>query len=154
MTHLSDSVYRKLQVVTDQVKQQLQRKGVAIPVKNDDGSIALGHYTIVKQDNFYAILDFSNEVIVDKINLPQSAAIIANGLALGKFVDTDTLNLDRQYGFCEFEELLYSKLAEKNLDKNIDRADMMYTKKNINRDKKIKFKRSIMKRFEKLRNFA
>lgn len=154
MTVLKNSVYHKLEVIADQVKNQLKRKGVAIPIRNHDGTITLGNYTIVKDHGFYVILDYSNEVVVDKINLPQSAAIIANSLAVGRFIDNDTLSLDRKYGFCEFEEQLCYKLGERNIKKNVDRADVMFTKSRIHKDKKDILKRDIFNRFEKLRKFA
>jgi hypothetical protein len=154
MHPIPDSLYGPLKIVSEEVKKDLRKRGIAIPVKNNDGSISLGHYTIVKRSQFYAIIDYSAEVIVDQINLPQTAAVIANDLALGKFIDNDLLAIDRNYGYEEFEELLHIKSAEKNIKKNIDRADVMITKSKINRYKKEQYKRDIVKSFEKLLNFA
>jgi hypothetical protein len=154
MKQLSSNVYKKLQIVSDQVKKELQKKGVAIPVRNTDGSIALGNYTIAKRNGFYVILDYAKEVVVDQINLPQTAAILANNLALGKWIDEKILKCDRHYGYAEFEETLHIRMAEKNLKKNVDRADMLFTKGKIKHAKKEDFKREIIKSFEKLRNFA
>jgi hypothetical protein len=154
MKHLNSDVYKKLQIVSDQVKKELQQKGVAIPLRNNDGSITLGNYTIAKRNGFYAILDYSKEVVVDQINLPQTAAILANNLALGKWIDEKILRFDRHYGYAEFEETLHTRMAEKNLKKNVDRADMLFTKSKIKHAKKEDFKREIFKSFEKLRNFA
>lgn len=154
MKRLSSDIYRKLELLSDQVKGQLKKKGIVVPLKNDDESISLGHYTIVKRDNFYIILDYAGEVVVDKINLPQSAILIANNLALGKLLDNNTLNLDRCYGYAEFEEQLHLRMAEKNLKKDIDRADVLFAKSKVNHDKKVLAKHKIFKSFEKLRNFA
>lgn len=154
MTQLDTSVYRKLELVSNKIKRQLQSKGIAIPVKNDDGTITLGNYTILKKNGFYSIVDHSNEIIVDKINLPQSAAILANSLAVGKFLDDNILRYDRKYGYAEFEEQLHYRSAERALKTNIDRADVLFTKSKINYYKKQEAKREILKSFEKLRNFA
>lgn len=154
MNQIPEKVYYKLEVVAKAVSQNLQRKGVAIPVKNDNGSVTLGNYTIVKRDNFYVIIDYSGEVVVDKINLPQSAAILANGLALGKFIDPEILSQDRMYGYAEFEEVLHKQMAERCLSKDLNRADVMFTKSNINRAQKEHYRTTIMARFEKLRRFA
>ena len=83
MDHIPEHLYKKLKQVTFEVKSNLHRRGIAIPVKNDDGSISIGNYTVRKSKGQYQIFDFRNEVVVDKINLPQSAIILANGLALG-----------------------------------------------------------------------
>ena len=154
MKQINSNVYKKLQIVSDQVKQELQKKGVASPIRNNDGSIALGSYTITKRNGFYVILDYSKEVVVDQINLPQTAAILANNLALGKWIDEKILRSDRQYGYAEFEETLHLRMAENNLKKNVDRADMLYTKGKIKHAKKEYFKLEILRSFEKLRNFA
>ena len=154
MNRIDDTVYRKLETVSNKVKNQLQSKGVAIPFKNDDGTISLGNYTIARRNGFYAILDYANEVIVDQINLPQTAAILANNLAVGKFIDNVILNYDRNYGYADFEEQLHHRTAERVLKKNLDRADVLFTKSKISHDKKQAAKRAILKSFEKLRNFA
>ena len=154
MTQIPDSLYGPLKTLTHEVKKDLQKRGIAIPVKNNDGSISLGHYTIVKRNCFYAIIDYSGDVLVDQINLPQTAAVIANDLALGKFINNTLLDIDRNYGYEDFEEQLHTKSAEKNLKKNFERAEVMMTKSKINRYKKEQHKRDIVKSFEKLLNFA
>jgi hypothetical protein len=154
MKQIPEHLYGKLKTLTEEVKQDLRRRGIAIPTMNNDGTIALGQYTIVKQNSFYAIIDYAGDVVVDKINLPQSAAILANSLALGKFVDEAVLTADRNYGYEEFEELLHNKIAKQNMSKNVDRADVMLTKSKINRVRKEKYKQDIVRSFEKLRKFA
>lgn len=154
MTSTDDILFRKLVVVSKQVKRQLENNGLAIPVDNHDGSITIGSYTIVKKNGFYSILDFADDVIVDYINLPQTALILANNLALGKFLDNRVLNYDRQYGYSAFEEKLHQKTAECNVKKNVDRADMLFTKSSIHRAKKQAAKREIVRIFEKLRNIV
>jgi hypothetical protein len=154
MDHIPEQLYKKLKQVTFEVKSNLLRRGIAIPVKNNDGSISIGNYTVKKSKGYYQITDFTKEVIVDKINLPQSAIILANGLALGKFIDKDLLSKDRHYGYAAFEEELHRQSAIRNLKKNIDRADLLYTKSAVNKSKKDNYKKDILGTFEKLKKFA
>ena len=146
MKPINPAIYNQLQKISDEVKQQLARKGIAIPVKNEDGSISLGNYTVVKRDSFYSILDYGNEVVVDKINLPQTAIILANNLALGKFLDYRIINTDRNYGYAEFEERLQTKRKSYP-----DLTAIMAQEKRIRKES---LKREIIKSFEKLRKFV
>lgn len=150
MTALNTAVYNRLQRVTDEVRQKLARKGIAIPTKNQNGSITLGNYTICKQNGFYSILDYANITVVDRINLPQTAIILANNLALGKFLDHRILNIDRRYGYAEFEEQLSLKLAAKNKSN----TDLRMIKGQEKRIIKETLKREIVKSFEKLSRFV
>lgn len=150
MTALNVAVYNRLQRVTDEVRQQLARKGIAIPVKNQNGTITLGHYTVCKQNGFYSILDYADVPVVEKINLPQTAIILANNLALGRFLDHRILTIDRNYGYAEFEEQLNFKLASKGKAY----TDLRMIKGQEKRIRKESLKREIIKSFEKLRKFV
>jgi hypothetical protein len=154
MTQISEHLYKKLQQVTFEVKKTLGQRGVAIPVKNRDGSILIGSYTVKKINNYYQIRDYSQEVVVDQINLPHSAIVLANGLALGKYLDTDLLNKDRYYGYAAFEEDYHKKIAVKNLNKNLDRAELAFTISAVKKNKKDIYKSDILRTFDKLKRFA
>lgn len=150
-----DAVYEKIKQLDRSVKEDLRRQGLVIPKKYKDGSIGVGRYRIVKEDTgFYSILDYRNEPIIEKINLPQTAAVLANKLALGKFVDDHLLDSDRKYGHALFDELLHRHLAEKSIKKNkLDEADLFYTKAVISKYKKNRFKEEINSGYEKLIRF-
>jgi len=153
MSSNSDQLYKSFRNLAETVKTDLRKKGIVIPVKNSDGSITLDRFTITKQDGFYYIKDRQGEVIVDKINLPQSAILMANGLALGRWLDDRIFNLDKEYGFRMFETDLFKKHATANIKKkNLDRADMLFTKFKIAQDKLKTAKHEITSNFEKLRN--
>lgn len=154
MEHLPNYLYKKLKQITLQVKEDFRRKGIVIPIENDDGSVSVGNYIVKKTAGYYQILDYSGDVILDKINLPQSAIVLANNLALGKFVDDELLLKDRQYGYAAFEEELHKKYATRIVKKNIDRADLCYTKGAISKSKKDRYKTDILRTFEKLKKFA
>lgn len=151
MKNLTDEVYKKIVRLSDEVKKDLRSRGVIIPSKNDDGTISIGPYKVFKKlDGFYAISDQWNEVIVDNINLPQSAIIVANNLALGKFKDTQIINADRYYGYALFDEMLHQRAVEKSAKKSIEYFDVMLTKALIAKAKKERYKADVVKSFEKL----
>lgn len=150
-----DDIYQKVKHLAENVKIQLQKQGIAIPSKAEDGTIMLGHYRIKKsKTGFYSILNYCNDVVVDYINLPQSAALLANRLALGKYMDDNILIADRSYGHALFEEELHKILGEKSMkSKNIDRAEIMFIKCNIAKSKREQQKKIIVNDFEKLLRF-
>jgi hypothetical protein len=147
-----NTVYERIKLLDRSVKEDLRNRGIVIPKKYKDGSIGVGRYRIVKlQTGFYSILDYRNESILEGINLPQTAALIANRLALGKFMDDRLLDNDRRYGHALFDETLHNILAEKSLKKNrLDDADLFFTKAKISKYKKDKFKEEINSGYEKL----
>lgn len=151
----SDEIYLKIQQISIDVKEKLKRQGVVVPIKKRDGSIQIGSYRIRKdKTGFYSIVDFRNEVIINRINLPQTAAIQANRLALGKYIDDDILQADTKYGHAYFDEELHTHLAERCLKKkDLDKAEMMYTKSNIAKHKKNQHLHEVRKSFEKLMRF-
>jgi hypothetical protein len=153
MSKISDHLYTKIEKVASTVKEDLRKKGIVIPIKNKNGSITIDRFTIIKEKTgFYVIKDQRNEVVVQGINLPQTAALLANGLALGKWIDTDLYNVDQSYGYKLFETELFQKSAGISLkNNNIDRAELMFTKATIASSKVEQFKKQIINSFEKLR---
>lgn len=150
--NLPNELFEKVIALSNEVKNKLQKQGFAIPVKNDDGSISIGNYRIVKQDNFYSILDYTNSIVVDKINLPHTAIILANKLALGKFLDNKIIVADQKFGYALFEEQLYTHLLKKK--SNIDRKDIRLSKALVAKAKKQLYKKDIKQSFEKLRKLV
>lgn len=154
MKKIPETVYNKFAKLSDEIKREFRKKGFVIPTTNDDGSIRLGVFVVVKTNNgFYQIEDTKGRVIVENINLPQTAIIIANDLALGRIVNSDLLKKDQMYGYALFEEQLHKKSAEKYKLKNLDQSVLRTTKQLISKGKKDYFKSEIVKHFEKLRKF-
>ena len=155
MKNITDDLYKKITRMSDQVRNDLQRKGFVVPVEHRDGSISIGNYKIKKNlDNFYSIVDCRNEVIASQINLPQTAALVANGLALGKFLDKDIIQEDRYYGYALFEEELHTRTLQKGNAISLDKYGVSLSKYTVFKAKKEIHKREIMKSFEKLRKIA
>ena len=156
MKQTPDDIYKKVKQLGLDVKEQLKRQGIIVPTKTPDGSIRVGYYTIKKnKTGFYSILNYSNESVVEFINLPQTAAMLANRLALGKYLDSELLDADRRYGHALFEEELHLTLAERNLkSNNVDRADVMFTKFKISKHRKEQHRKTIFNGFDKLMRFS
>lgn len=114
MNDIPKETWDKIFSISLKVKNNLKKKGFIIPIQNDDGTIKIGFYTIKKENEFYSIYDSTNYLIVDKLNLAQSAVLIANGLALGRFIDKNILELDRNYGYALFEEQLSNQSKRKH----------------------------------------
>lgn len=148
MNTIPEELYHRIQQLSDVVRTDLRRKGLVIPIKNKNGTITIGKYTIVKSnDGSYGILDYTSESVVNGINLPQTAIIVANKLALGYYKDTDLLDVDRRYGSADFEERLYKRALTQ---KSHDVISIYVTKYEIAKYKKNGYKQSIDKSFEKL----
>ena len=155
MKQLPDDLYQKIETLNKSVKEKLKIKGIIVPIQNNDGSIRIGRYSIKKYNTgFYSVLDYRGEAIVDRINLPHTAALIANKLALGKWMDYTLVNIDRQYGHAEFDEMLHTHLADKNIKrKDYDRAEVMLAKSSVAKYRKDQYKKTITNDFDKLLNF-
>jgi hypothetical protein len=147
MKQIPEELFNKIKKLSDEVKRDLRRKGLVTPVKNNDGTTSIGHYTIIRDLAGYSILDFADEVLIDRINLPQTAIVVANKLALGQYKDSELLLADKNYGFADFEETLYKRAIEKY---SSDKFDIYLSKYISAHDKKVSYKREVIKTFEKL----
>lgn len=150
MIDVEQKIYDKLEVISNKVQLQLKKKGIIVPSINLDGSIQIGTFKIQKQNNTYYIANRYNEIVVTGINLPQSAALIANDLALGKFLNRSIYDLDQKYGHAEFEESLHKHLLKKT--KTFDRIEMHEIKGSLKKYIKNHVKKHIHQQFEKLLN--
>jgi hypothetical protein len=92
--------------------------------------------------------------VVEQINLPQTALVVANGLALGHFLDSDLLSMDQNYGYALFDELLHERAVKLSKSKSLDYFDLMMSKWMISRAKKEHYKEGVIKSFEKLRRLV
>jgi hypothetical protein len=153
MKTIPEKVYKQIDVLSKEIKNQFLKKGIVIPTRNADGSVRIGYYSVKKtSDGFFEIDDCHGCTIVDKINLPQTAILLANNLSLGKFVDKTLLNADRHYGYAAFEEAVQKRSMDRSQD--IEHYGLMLNKLDISRFKKECFKRDILRSFEKLTKFV
>ena len=148
MKTISEELYGRIRKVSDSVRRELYQKGLVVPVRNNDGTISIGSFTIVKEnDGSFSILDFSDEVVIHGINLPQTAILVSNKLALGLYKDSELLEIDRRYGSADFEEQLYKRALSRKADSVIS---LYVTKYDDAKHKKTEHKRTIIRSFEKL----
>jgi len=154
MKPILNDLYDKIERVSEKVRADFRQRGIVIPVKNTDGSINIGRFRVINQHTgFYAIYNSNGEVIVEGINLPQTAALIANDLALGRILDPRIVKQDQEYGFALFKETLYGHRA-KDTKINFDSFELAKMKESIAKNRKEQFHRGIVQRFEKLRKLV
>lgn len=148
-------LYYKVQKLNQETKKNLFKKGIVVPIQKNDGSIKIGNYLIKKiTQNFYNIYDIKHREIVEGINLPQTAILIANKLALGKWIDSDLLQIDKKYGHAAFDELVHTRSTLLNYkQKNYDKSDIMYIKSASAQQKKEYYKKIISINYQKLLEF-
>ena len=150
----TNDLYQEIIQLSVRTKEKFRSRGIVLPVKNLDGSISIGDYRLEKDsNNFYCIKDKHGNLIIDQINLPQTAAVIANDLALGKNLNQHLIEKDRSYGYAQFEEDLH-KRAVFSGKKDSDYIDIKLSKFMLSQVKKELCKQDIIKSFEKLRNLA
>lgn len=149
---IPERLYRQVVNLSNEVRNAFRKKGIAVPSKTKEG-IRLGRFTVVQENTgFYYIKDFKGEVWYKNINLQQSAILVANDLELGRFVKTEILKLDSQYGWASFEEDYHKKSVARLKIKNPDQSDIRSAKHKINLSKKNLYKAEIARHFKKLCN--
>jgi hypothetical protein len=154
MKPIPSDLYERIERVTETVRLNFLKRGIVIPTKNSDGSISLGRFRVVNQHTgFYAVYNNKNEIVVDQINLPQTAALVANDLALGKFLDYDIVQKDKKYGYALFEEMLYDQRL-KNTKRDLSSFEISLTKSKKFKNLRQEYEKTIITRFEKLRKLA
>jgi hypothetical protein len=151
MPKVQKNLVDKVQVLADNVKRDLRKKGVIVPVKHKDGSITFDEYTMIKKDTGYFIYKGQRE-LAGPINLPQTAIVIANGLALGRSVDYALLDHDKWYGYKSFDEEVFTKSAANSLKtKNYDKADFCFTRASIAKQQKEVHRSDILSHFNRIK---
>ena len=152
MAQVNDKIFEKVKQLAHEVKQELRAKGIVVPVVNPDGSYCFDGFSVKKQTTgFYKVTDIKNRTLVDNLNLPQSAAIIANDLALGKIIDNSIINADAAYGYKLFDCEVYKRGAERARKKDVDKFVYYETRSQIAKAKKLEHKNTILQHFNKLR---
>jgi len=151
----NNDIYIRLTQLNKDVKEDLKSRGLVVPIKKDEETIQLDKFLIKKIDNgFYNILNIRGIEIVQGINLPQTAVIIANKLALGKWLDVELLQHDKKYGFAMFDELVHKRSIKNSLKKKeYDRAEVMQNKYSIAKHKRNYYKKLIINDYQKLLKF-
>lgn len=150
---LSKQLHKKVEDLANSVRNDFRSRGIVIPMKEDNGIINLDGFFVVRNKNgFYSILNKVKTAIVENINLPQTAVLVANKLALGRSVDDRLIAQDTQYGYNAFEEEQCKRIASKMAKQNDwERFDSLVVKQGIAHLKAEYAKKNIISSFEKLR---
>ena len=149
------NLFEKFQKLAKAVKNDFKNKGLVIPVQHKDGTIQIGPYSIKKKDSAYYIADPRGSIIVGPLNLAQTAVLVANDLALGRWPDTTVLTHDQWYGYKDFAEAAAISTAERaRKNKDLDRADFSLYKASVAAEQKLYYKKTIDMRFNKLCNLT
>lgn len=149
MKKLPNNIFRQVEIVAKTVLSDLKKKGHVVPVEQEDGSLKFDDFVVRKDGQHYIILDKKNKVVVDNLNLPQTAALLASGLALGKILDTDIIKLDQEYGFKKFDEEVYYTAAKRKKN-NLDQVIYYETRYQTAKLKRVAVKNRILESFRKL----
>lgn len=145
-------LYKKLTELALEIKENLRERGYVVPAENEDGKVKIGNYFIVKDKGFFSVTDLRNNTVYEKINLPQTALIIANSLALGQTINNKILENDQQYGYGYFEDLNYNRLFKSLLNKkDYDKFEALLIKQELAQSRAEHAKNYILTNFEKLR---
>jgi hypothetical protein len=151
MTQIPTELFEQVKSLASKVKQDLRKQGIVIPVKNKDGSVTVGNYKIIKKDVFYYIVDRWNEPITQGINLPQTAILVANKLALGRLMDDRLLKNDQYFGWKSFDQESYTRSAKSRMKRNMGDAEIYLNRADIAKREKNYYKSVIMSEYERLR---
>jgi hypothetical protein len=108
------------------IQSSFRQQGVAIPYPVPQG-ISLDNYYIVKnRDAFYTIYDSHNRVVVDQINLPETAILVANDLSVGRMINNDLLDKDTKYGYLVFKQQICNRsIGNCKKTGNLDKMELM-----------------------------
>jgi hypothetical protein len=149
----TEKTFKQIDVLSRQARQQFLEKGVVIPSQDADGKIHIGRYVVSKNSNgFFTILDNRENIIVDGINLAQTAILLSNRLALGKMLDTALLEKDRKYGYALFEETLQKQALSRSHD--VDKICLLINKLEKSTFLRESYQRYIVSNFEKLKKIT
>ena len=148
-------LFERFEKLAKSVRLDFKKKGIIIPVQEKDGKIRVGEYVIDKKNTVYYISNKRGAVIIGPLNLAQTAVVVANDLALGRWPDHTLLDNDQWYGYKMFAELSAIHVAECASKKNDpDRADFSRYKATIACEQKLSYKKAIDSRFNKLCNLT
>lgn len=155
MKKIQENLFKNVEKIAKTVKQDFVSKGVVPPTRDAKGNVVIGKYTIKRRKDGYHIEDRRGIDVTGAINLAETAAVIANDLALGRWLDQTLINEDRWYGYKTFEEEQALQVCEHRRKKNDhDLADISLYKAQVAGRRRIKHKKVIDDRFDKLRKLT
>jgi hypothetical protein len=151
MKKSTNDVFLKFEAVAKTVIDDLRSRGFIVPIEQDDGSFKFDNILVEKSpDSTYRVRHANNNFFyVENLNLPQTAVLIANDLALGKIVDNKLIAMDAEYGYKLFDQEVYLQAAKRKKI-TLDQEIFYQTRSEISKVKKQEIKNRILRAFKKL----
>ncbi len=145
-------VIEKIEKLAYNIDNKFKSSGIVLPYI--DGDLVIGKYKISKsKDGFYVIKNINDVVMFDKLNLPQTAILLANDLSLNKWFNQKLSDIDKNYGYCLFEKKLFQQNNKKSIaKKDWDRAEFTNLKCQQTIKKLTSLKKQIDQEFEKFKS--
>jgi hypothetical protein len=144
-------LFEQFEKLAKNVKTDFKKKGLVVPVQNRDGTIQIGVFAIKKKDSAYYVTGRNGDAMAGPLNLAQTAILVANDLALGRWPDPKLIDSDTWYGYKAFAEASANSVAERaRKDNDADRADFSQYKAAVAAEQKLSFKKVIDQRYNKL----
>jgi len=109
---MSDRLYEQLLEITEKAREYFRSNGFVIPSQQDN-DVRIGPYVIKREESGFAIFDQNNQLAYEIVNLPETAILVANAIALGKSPNRNVMLYDKKYGFGQFDLYNSQRLAEK-----------------------------------------
>jgi hypothetical protein len=152
MKNNNAKIYQQLAELGLRTKENFYSKGIVLPSISKNGNVKIGKYEIIDhKTGFYSIADQNNDLLVEDLNLIQTAIVLANDMSLGHILDKELIETDKNYGYAAFEESVQRRLYTRA---DPERKFVLLLKLQKSRRKKEQFLGSITTRFDKLRRFA
>jgi hypothetical protein len=152
MIDLDPELFIKVEKVAKTVIDSLRKKGYVVPSALSNNRVNFNGY-IVGQDRegYYYIHNPRQDTLIDKINLPQTAAVVANNLALGRSTTESLLSQDRYFGYRDFDQAVFKRAMDRS-KRDVDQFAYWQTRYNTARQQAKSYKATIVNSFEKLRS--
>jgi hypothetical protein len=152
MIDLDPELFIKVEKVAKTVIESLRKKGYVVPSALSNNRVNFNGYIVGQDvDGYYYIHNLRTDTLINRINLPQTAAVVANNLALGKSTAEILLSQDRYFGYRDFDQAVFKRAMDRS-KQNIDQFAYWQTRYNTARQQAKSYKATIVNSFEKLRS--
>ena len=152
MIDLDPSLFIKVEKIAKTVIDSLKKKGYVVPSSLPNNRVNFDGYIVGRdQEGFYYISNPRKDILIDKINLPQTAAVVANNLALGKSAVDSLLVQDKYFGYKDFDQAIFKRAMNRS-KQNIDQFTYWQTRHNDAKHQAKSHRSAIVNSFEKLRS--
>jgi hypothetical protein len=151
MKKSTNDVFLKFEIVAKTVIDDLRSRGFIVPIEQNNGSLKFDNILVEKSpDSTYRVRHADNNFFyVENLNLPQTAVLIANDIALGKIIDNKLIDMDAEYGYKLFDQEVYLSAAKRKKN-TLDQEIFYQTRLEISKVKKQEIKSRILRAFKKL----